>query len=484
MGTTTPSRIQTDVAIIGAGTAGLHALREVRRANKDFYLIDHGPLGTTCARVGCMPSKSALHAAAVWAARRQLTALGVTGVDQLDIDLQAAWAHVRGQRAHFAASAADQARQAAGERLLHGRARLIEPTLIEIETPEGALHLHARRVIIATGSRPVLPRFLDSVRERTVTTDELFDLPTLPRSVGVLGLGAVGLEMGVALARLGVRVIGADQAARVAGISDPQIASRARECFDHLMPLWLGAQARVERARDDVRITAGKQSETVDVLLAALGRQANVDGLDLDEAGIPLDRKGIPVFDRATLQVGKLPIFIAGDANADRPLLHEAADQGAIAGYNACVETPLRFARKVPLGIAFCAPDVVTVGAAWDELDADRIVVGSAEAARNGRAIIEDSTHGLLRVYADAGSGRLLGASMVTAGGEHLGQWLAWAVQQRETARDLLAGVFYHPTLEEMLQSALQDIVRQIDTGASHPLGVLPLAPQDKASAP
>lgn len=339
-------------------------------------------------------------------------------------------------------------------------------------------------MIIATGSRPVLPRFLDSVRERTVTTDELFDLPTLPRSVGVLGLGAVGLEMGVALARLGVRVIGADQAARVAGISDPQIASRARECFDHLTPLWLGAQARVERARDGVRITAGEQSETVDVLLAALGRQANVDGLDLDEAGVPLDRKGIPVFDRATLQLGELPVFIAGDANADRPLLHEAADQGAIAGYNACVETPLRFARKVPLGIAFCAPDVVTVGAAWDELDADRIVVGSAEAARNGRAIIEDSTHGLLRVYADAGSGRLLGASMVTAGGEHLGQWLAWAVQRRETARDLLAGVFYHPTLEEMLQSALQDIVRQIDSGASHPLGVLPLAPQDKASAP
>ena len=120
----------------------------------------------------------------------------------------------------------------------------------------------------------------------------------------------------------------------------------------------------------------------------------------------------------------------------------------------------------------------------WISGTAACIVVGSAEAARNGRAIIEDSTHGLLRVYADAGSGRLLGASMVTAGGEHLGQWLAWAVQQRETARDLLAGVFYHPTLEEMLQSALQDIVRQIDTGASHPLGVLPLAPQDKASAP
>ena len=150
------SEINTDVVIVGAGSAGLYALREVRRARKSFILIDTGPLGTTCARVGCMPSKVALHAAKLWAGCNKLSQIGVTGTDVLSIDLSATWSALRAQRDKFSHSAATKARNAAGEHLIIGAARFLEPTLIEVDSINGKQTIRASSVVIATGSRPVV----------------------------------------------------------------------------------------------------------------------------------------------------------------------------------------------------------------------------------------------------------------------------------------------------------------------------------------
>ncbi|QAU34515.1 dihydrolipoyl dehydrogenase [Janthinobacterium sp. 17J80-10] len=471
--------LQTDVAIIGAGSAGLYALREVRRAHQDFVLIDCGPLGTTCARVGCMPSKVALHAGAQWAARKDFAAIGVSGMEQLRIDLRLTWEALRRHRDRFTASAADKARSTAGEKLLDGRARFLEPTLLEVACPGGATLVRARSVVIASGSRPVMPDWLEPVRSRTISTDALYELDILPASIGILGLGAIGLEMGLALARLGVRVVGADLASTVGGIIDPVIAERAFERFGKELPLWLGEKTSVEPHGNGVMLRAGDREAKVEMLLAALGRRPNVDGLNLAAAGFALDEQGIPAFDPETMQIGDLPVFIAGDANSDRPLMHEAADEGSIAGYNAAhgiSGTPVRFQRKVPLAIAFCDPDVASVGARLDTLDADSIIIGNADGGDNGRAVILDGAESLLRLYADASTGQLLGGAMVAAGGEHLAHLLAWAIQRRETAASLLQLPFYHPVLEEMLQTALQEIVRQSECKSPYPFGLTPVA--------
>lgn len=470
--------MSTDVVILGAGTAGMYAMREVRRAGKDFLLVDPGPLGTTCARVGCMPSKVALHAAAHWDARRRFEAHGIQGAETLRISLRETWAALRRQRDRFTAGPIDRVRSGAGARLVEGRARFLEPTLLEIDGPGETRRIRAGAVVIATGSRPVLPAFLNPVRDLTVTTDGLFELEELPASVGILGLGAIGLEMGLALARLGVRVVGADLAGTVAGIVDPEIARRAIETFGEEFPLWLGAGAEVTRTANGVLLRSGERSTEVDLLLAALGRRPNVDGLGLAEAGIPVDARGVPAFDPRTMRVGDLPVFIAGDADAERPLMHEAADEGAIAGYNAARGLSQRFARKTPLAIAFTAPDVVAVGARLDQLDPDAILIGTASSDGNGRSRIMHGERGLLRVYADRRDGRLLGAAMVAIDGEHLAHLLAWAIQRGETAHQLLDAPFYHPVVEELLQSALQDLARQLPATSPLPLG---LAPEEAA---
>lgn len=467
---------RTDVVIIGAGSAGLHALREVRRAGREFLIIDHGPLGTTCARVGCMPSKVALHAGAGWAMRKMLPDIGVHGVDQLSVDLSMAWAQLRKQRDFFVGKATGMTHAAAGDNLIAGHARFKELNLIEVQTDDGVQHIRAKAVVIATGSRPVMPEWLDAVRDRTITTDDLFELEAMPQSVGILGLGAIGLEMGVALSRLGVRVVGADLAAQVAGIDDPQVAECAREYFGQEMELWLDTQTSIEKTETGLRMSAGGRTADVDLLLAALGRRPNIDDLGLQDVGVKFDDRGRPVFNSSTLQIGDLPIFIAGDANADRPLMHEAADQGAIAGYNAARDMVTRFERKVSLGIAFSDPDVAVVGARFSSLNDEDIIIGSASGDANGRSRILGETDNLLRIYADAGDGRLLGASIFAESGEHLAHLLAWAIQRGETATDLLHLPYYHPVIEEMIQAALQDIVRQLPVTSPYPLGLSPVA--------
>jgi dihydrolipoamide dehydrogenase len=213
----------------------------------------------------------------------------------------------------------------------------------------------------------------------------------------------------------------------------------------------------------------------VDLVLAALGRRPNVDGLGLAELGAPLDERGTPVFNRHTMQVGDLPIYMAGDANADRPLFHEACDEGAIAGFNAARGEQTAFMRKVALGVAFSDPDVLSVGQSFDKLPAEAVLIGSARGEGNGRSRLLGGADGLLRVYAERGTGRLLGASMVAIGGEHLAHLLAWSIQRGETARSLLQAPFYHPVLEELLQSALQDIARQQGDHEPWPMGLRPL---------
>jgi len=139
-------QIDVDVAIIGAGTAGLYALREVRRAKKSFVLIDSGPLGTTCARVGCMPSKVALHIAEYWRGQKDFEGYGITGAEHLRLDSAVTWQALRQQRDVFSGRAAAGAERAAGKQLIMGRARFLAPTLLEVESAAGTQELWSNLV--------------------------------------------------------------------------------------------------------------------------------------------------------------------------------------------------------------------------------------------------------------------------------------------------------------------------------------------------
>lgn len=450
---------KTDVAIIGAGSAGLYALSQVRNSGKRFVLINGGHLGTTCARVGCMPSKAFIQVADDFHRRNVFKRHGIEGGEALSLDIPKAMEHVRELRDTFVDRVLSNSTDQMDEEFIEGYAEFLEPTLLKVNNQ----HIRAEKVILATGSRPFIPKDWEPFRDRIITTDELFELPDLPRSIAVIGLGVIGLEIGQALHRMGVEVTGIEQLELIGGLRDPLVSQVAVESIGKEFPIWLGQTAEVREENGQLRVSSGERSVLVDQIVASMGRAPNLQGLGLENLGIPVHENTAPLHDVHTMQLGDLPIFIAGDATGERPILHEAGDEGRIAGYNASRETITAFRRKTPLSITFCDPNVVTVGAAWDDLDPATIAVGEVRFAPVGRALIMAKNQGILRVYAEPKTGKLLGASMACVKGENLGHLLAWCIQLGLTVFDLIKMPFYHPVIEEALQAALYDLMANVE---------------------
>lgn len=456
--------LNVDVAILGAGTAGLVSIRQIRKVTENFVLIQDGPYGTTCARVGCMPSKALIQIAHDYHRRTIFDRSGIRGGDQLSVDIPAALSRVRELRDRFAGGMMRKT-EAFGDKFLQGRARFLEPTVLDVD---GQI-VRAKSVIIATGSRPAVPEAWHTFGDRIWTSDTFFELETLPKRVAVIGLGVIGLELGQAMARLGVDVIGVARSMHLGGLKDPEVLDVAATELGKEMTLWRGAPPDLQAEGEAIRITAGEHSAQVDAVLVATGRRPNVDDMGLETLGVALDERGVPVYDPGTLQVGNLPVYIAGDVNAARPILHEAWDDGSIAGYNAVRNQPACFKRRTPLQVTFSDPNIVAAGAPYDSLAEGAFVTGSEPFEDQARAVIRGDNIGVLRLYARPDTGELLGTEMFAPAAEHLGHLLAWCIQQRLTVHEMLKMPFYHPVIEEGLRAALEQVERNLPHAQGQP---------------
>lgn len=445
-----------DVIIIGAGSAGLAAVRQVSKHTDRFLLINDGPYGTTCARVGCMPSKALIEVANAFHARKKAKAFGICGSEHLDIDIPAVMRRVRELRDRFVAGVVHSTKEI-GERSLAGRAQLLGPNQVQL----GDDILHAHRIIIATGSSPIVPEAWQALGNRLLTTDTFFEQETLPKRMAVIGLGAIGVEIAQALARIGVKVHAFGISDQIAGVTDPVIATTLRESLEQEFAIHTGHEVELSSTTQGVRIQAGKVDIEVDQVLAAIGRKPNLENLGLDTLGVSVNSRGMPPFDRTTMQIADLPVFIAGDTNADVSLLHEAADEGFIAGMNAINEQPICFQRRTPLSIVFSDPGIAAIGQRYAELDREDCLIGSVDFASQGRALTAQKNNGVLRIYAASKDTRLLGAEMCAPAAEHMAHLLALAISRNLTAHDLLGMPFYHPVLEEGLRTALREIAKK-----------------------
>ena len=346
------------------------------------------------------------------------------------------------------------------------RARLLDAQTVAV----GERRYHARRIVIASGSQPVIPDAWRAFGDRIVTTDTLFERETLPRRMAVVGLGAIGIEIAQALSRLGVEVTGFGANPRLAGLSDEAVDLALRELLDKEFAFHTSASAELSPAADGIEVRSGAVRVVADHVIAAIGRRPNVAGLGLETLGVELDARGMPPVNPNTLQIADLPVFLAGDANGRAALLHEAADEGHIAGINA-MATELRcFRRRTPLAIVFADPNVAVVGQRFAELDAAQLVIGQASFKRQGRARTAEHNKGLMRLYADRNSGRLLGGEMCVPAGEHMAHVLALAIERELSVQELLRLPFYHPVLEEGMRGALRDLSAQLPAGSDSDL--------------
>ena len=465
--------IQVEIAIIGAGTAGLAAYRAARLHGKRALLIESGPYGTTCARVGCMPSKLLIAAAEAAHAAAAAPAFGVFP-GTVRIDGAAVMARVRRERDRFVGFVLEGMEHIPLQDKVRGHARFMSARQLQLDQHTT---VDAERIVIATGSSAIVPVAWRG--PRVIISDDVFDWVDLPRSVAVIGSGVIGLELGQALHRLGVRVTIFARGTSIAHLSDPQVLQAAHSVLAAEMDCRFGT--RIASLNDDVHANAVvltsvdgaglERVERFDYVLVAAGRSPNVDQLDLGLAGLALDARGVPLYDQHTMQCGSSAIFIAGDADAELPLLPEAADQGKIAGENAA-RYPLVQAglRRTRLAIAFTEPQIATVGASFKELcqsHAGKFALGSVSFEDQGRSRVMLQNQGLLRVYGAIGTGRFLGAEMFGPRAEHLGHLLAWACQSGLTVAQMLEMPFYHPVIEEGVRTALRDLAKQLEATAA-----------------
>jgi len=475
--------LRTEVAVIGAGTAGMTAYRAATTGGKKTLLIESNVYGTTCARVGCMPSKLLIAAAEAAHALHAAPAFGVHP-GQVRIDGKAVMARVRSERDRFVGFVVASVDGYPAEDKIHGHARFLSATQLQID--DHTL-VEAERFVIATGSTPVMPDEWRAAGPRVITSDDVFYWDDLPASIAVAGTGVIGLELGQALARLGVRVTVFGRGGSVAQLSDPDVLDVARRAMaDELDVRFKTKVVRVVPEGDGLAVTSEdgdgvQRTEQFSYLLSAIGRRPNVHKLGLENTGLERDHHGIPLYDQQTMQCGTSAIFIAGDADNERPQLPEAADQGRIAGDNAArypaVQPGL---RRTPLTIAFTEPQIATLGASYEELCASyagRFSVGKVSFENQGRSRVMLQNKGMLRVYAEHATGRFLGAEMIGPRAEHIGHLLSWACQAGLTVSAMLDMPFYHPVVEEGVRTALRDLAHQLASAPAHDCGCIDCTP-------
>ena len=452
---------KVDVAVIGAGSAGLPAFRAARMHTENVVLVEGGIYGTTCARVGCMPSKLLIAAAEAAHSIENASKFGVYSSKPI-INGQDVMRRVRSERDRFVGFVLESVENIDPKHNYRGHARFLDDHTIQLEDKI----IEAKSVVIATGSSPKLMPMFDGLGERLVVNDDIFDWETLPESVAVFGPGVIGLELGQALHRLGVRIRIFGLSGSLKPLSDMGIKSYAENLFKEEFPLDTKAKIQgLELENGQVKISfvdpnnGEEKEELFDFLLAATGRSPNVNDLGLENTELELDSLGVPLYNSATMQCGNSSIFIAGDVNNDFPLLHEAADEGQIAGDNAGRFPDIKAGlRRSPVTVVFCDPQIAIVGDSWSELEGnENVVTGKVSFEGQGRSRIILKNKGLMHIYADRNSGLFLGSEFIGPHAEHLAHLMSWAHQQKMTIQQMLEMPFYHPVIEEGLRTALRD---------------------------
>ncbi|MFM0198164.1 dihydrolipoyl dehydrogenase [Paraburkholderia strydomiana] len=459
--------VQVDVAIIGAGSAGLPAYRAAKAAGASVILIEGGPHGTTCARVGCMPSKLLIAAAEAAHAASHTAPFGVHVDGPIRIDGREVMRRVKSERDRLVGSVLDSVEAIPAHEKLSGYAHFIDDGLLQVGDHT---RVRARSIVIATGSSPVIPQKYRALGNRVIVNDDVFEWNDLPRRIAVIGAGVIGLELGQALAYLGVDVTVIGARGRVGPLSDPDIKDYAKKIFSTSFRFETRAEVEaVERIGDSVHIRYRNDGgnvieESFDYVLVTAGRKPNFDRLGLRNTSLTLNHDGGPAFDPNTLQVGNQPVFIAGDANGVLAIQHEASDEGRAAGTNAA-NFPRVFPliRRAPIAIVFSDPGISMVGARYADLAPGSFVTGEVSFEDQGRSRVMLRNRGLMHVYADKATRKLLGAEWIGPDAEHIAHLLAWALQMKLTVDSILEMPFYHPVVEEGLRTALRNSVAALN---------------------
>ena len=440
--------LKVDICVIGAGSGGLSVAAGASQMGASTALIERGKMGGDCLNYGCVPSKALLAAGHAAQAVRGAGRFGVRAAAPA-IDSGGVYGHVRGTIAAIAPNDSVERFEGLGVTVIQSSARFTGPREIAAD----GTRITARRIVIATGSSPAVPPIAGLRDVPYLTNETIFDLGQVPAHLIVIGGGPVGIEMAQAHRHLGARVTVVEMFSILAS-DDPELVDvvRARLAGEGIDLREGVTVARVEKAGNGVAVViAGNGAEDrvqgSHVLIAA-GRRPNVDGLDLETAGIAYTPAGIQV--DARLRTTNKRVFAIGDVAGGYQFTHMAGYHAGIVLRNALFRLPAKVDTHAVPWVTYTAPELAQVGLTEDRArkQAGDIRVLRWPFAENDRARAERETDGLVKVITTP-RGRILGAGIV---GAHAGELIhAWvlAIGQKIKIGAVAGMIAPYPTLGE-----------------------------------
>ena len=444
------ARIDTDICVIGAGSGGLSVAAGAVQMGARVVLIEGAEMGGDCLNTGCVPSKALIAAASAAEGQRRGFA-GVPGREP-KVDFAAVKDHVQAVIDQIAPVDSQERFEGLGVQVIRAWAQFTGPR----EVQAGDTQVRARRFVIATGSRAFVPPIQGAATVPFYTNETIFALRERPEHLVVIGGGPIGMEMAQAHRRLGCKVT-VIEGAQALGREDPEMAAVV---LDALRAEGIEIRegqgvVRLSGSAGAVEVTlADGSAVTGSHLLMAVGRQAHLDGLGLDAAGVTHDRKGVTV-DARLRSVSNARVFAIGDVAGGLQFTHVAAYHAGIVIRQAVLGLPAKSSMRAMPRATYTAPELAQVGLTEAEARAahgEALQVVRAEFAHNDRAIAGGKGQGLIKVMVVRG--RPVGASIAgPQAGELIALW-ALAISARLKLSAIAGMVAPYPTLGEVSKRA------------------------------
>ena len=459
-----------DIIIIGSGPGGY--VTAIRAAQLGFKtaIVERAHLGGICLNWGCIPTKALLRSAEIYHYLQHAKDYGLKA-DNVGFDAAAIVKRSRAvsKRLNDGVGFLMKKNKVS---VIWGEAAIDAPGKITVkagksEAPKGALGpgtYQAKHIIIATGARPRVLPGLEPDQKLVWTYFEAMVPERLPKSLLVIGSGAIGIEFASFYRTLGAEVTVVEVLPQILPVEDAEISAFARKAFEKQgIKILTGAKVtKLDKKADSVTATiddgkGGTQTLIVERVISAVGVVGNIENLGLEKAGVKTDRGAIVVDDLSRTNVPG--IYAIGDVAGPPLLAHKAEHEGVI-----CVEAikglkPHPMDKKLIPGCTYCSPQIASVGLTEQAAKEQKreVRVGRFPFAANGKAIALGEDQGLVKVIFDARTGALLGAHMVGAEVTELIQGYVVAMNLETTEEELMHTVFPHPTLSEMMKEAVLD---------------------------
>ncbi len=457
-----------DLVIIGGGSAGYAAARTAASEGVRTAIIEGARvMGGLCILRGCMPTKALLESSRRWHEIQRATEFGLE-VRPMRPNFKKIMARKDFLIEDFASYRQQQLKKGRFK-LIRGMASFVDASTIQVTTAHGTERIRSKTFILATGSEiqnPPVPGLLES---RPLTSDTALRLKKLPKSLIVLGGGAIAVEFAQFFAHLGTKVTIIQRNPRLIRDFDPDVSEALRKALEKSgIAVFTGTTLqKISRSTKEKSVTFLHSGKTKTVraleILHALGRQPALSSLGLEKAGIQLRQNAVRV--NARMQSSVPTIFAAGDVTGLYEVVHLAIQQGEIAANNAVAivqgkKPTQKFDDRLRTSVIFSDPEVAQVGLNEEEAKALKIPYRTAQYpfADHGKSMIHGATDGFVKLLADPKSGRLLGGSIIGPSASDLIHELIAVLYYRGTAKELAAMPHYHPTLAEIMTYPAEEL--------------------------